>query len=289
MSENTEVKKYLDLQGLQVLWQKIAEKYPRTESLQTIIDAFEDPYIKKSVYDGDITELERRLDEITAATNAMEDGDSIVRNEQNQLKTNIILDVDEQTKKLRLVTGDKKTPLSEIDYTPFIKDGMLNSVSLVVVPTPDDPETETRPAGTYIKFVFNTDAGKEAIYLDASEFINIYEGDDYISVVGDRITLNTVNLDTYLEEYVSSKSATIQGITTTLSTYGTTIQSLQVSINQFEERIAKLEGDFSTISSEFTQVKQTVATYDSRIGTLEEDMKNVPNTPITTEEINALN
>lgn len=283
MAEKTEVK-YLDLAGLQRLWEKISEKFARRDALQDIIDALNDPYVRKSVYDGDITEIERRLDEIAAAANAMEDGDSIVRNEQNQLKTNIILDIDEQSKKLRLVTGDKKTPLSEIDYAPFVKDGMLNSVSIVVVPDDETAEESGKTPGTYIKFVFNTDAGKEAIYLDASEFINVYEGDDYISVVGDKIALNTVNLETFIEGYLA-KSATITGITTTLDSHGATIQSLQVNIAEFESRIAKLEGDFENVSKEFTTVKQTVSEYDVRIGDLETAMETVPNTPITEAEI----
>ena len=283
-----EERKYLDLQGLHLLWQRIATLYPRTEALPTLLDALDDPFVRQSVYNNDIEELEKRIGELQAATNAMEDGDTIIRDEENRIKTNIILDIDEQTKKLRLITSDKKTSLSEIDYSPFVKDGMLNSVSIVVIPDDETEEQTGKAPGTYIKFVFNTDAGKEAIYLDASEFINIYEGDDYISVIGDKIALNTTNLDTHIDGYLA-KSSTILGITSRLQGHDTLIHALQVNVSDFETRVAKLEADFSAVDAKVTQIDQNVQGYGAKIADIETALESVPNTPITEQEINGLN
>ena len=205
MAENTT--KYLDLGGLQLLWQKINNLYPRTENLVSILDALEDPYLKSSIYNADKELLDQKLKELEAAQGANIDNDTIINNE-GILQTNLLLDIDSEKKTLRLVTKDPdseitkaKTIISEIDYSPFVKDGLLDSVNLIVIPD-DEEATSGREAGTYIKFIFNTDAGKEAIYLNVSEFVNIYKGSDYIIVEGDTSTLDTVKLDTHIEECI---------------------------------------------------------------------------------------
>ena len=290
-----EAKKYLDLQGLQLLWQKISEKYPRTAALPTLLDELEDPFLRKSLYDEDQIKVNQKLEELEIATGTTMDGDTIIRNaETNKLQTNLIIDLDTEKKTLRLVTKDPdsatpkaKTVISEIDYTPFVKDGMLDSVSIVVVPD-DEDGGGVRDAGTYLKFIFNTAAGKEAIYLDASEFINIYKGSDYIIVEGDKISLDTAKLDAHVEEYISTKSAYISNIVTRLSTAETTINNLRGDIVTLQDEIGGVRTSITELTEKVTGVEQTVTAFDIRVGDLEEAMKTVPNTPITADEINEL-
>lgn len=279
-TQNQNERKYLDLQGLQTLWDKISGIYPRTANLSTILDALEDPYVHKSVHDADVTRLEEQIAATTGNALAM-DGDTIWYNsDKKAFQTNLIMDLDPTKKTLRLVTKDPditdkvqaKTIISEIDYTPFVKDGMLSSATIVVIPD-DEEATQSRPAGTYIKFVFNTDAGKEAIYLDVNEF-NIYQGSDYISIQGDVITLNTVELDSHIENYLKESSLTISGIINRLDGYDTSIQTIQSTVGE--------------IQTGFSQLTETVLVYGTRVQNIEDVLKTVPNTPITEDEIDKL-
>lgn len=62
---------------------------------------------------------------------------------------------------------------STIKYSDLVKDGILENVELITIPD-DEEATTNRPAGTYLKFVFNTVAEKEAIYVNVTELIDIY-------------------------------------------------------------------------------------------------------------------
>lgn len=283
MAENTT--KYLDLGGLQLLWQKISDLYPRTENLVSILDALEDPYLKSSIYNADKELLDQKLKELEAAQGTNIDNDTIINNE-GILQTNLVLDLDSENRKIRLVTKDPnseipkaKTIISEIDYSQFVKDGLLDSVNLIVIPD-DEEATSGREAGTYIKFIFNTDAGKEAIYLNVSEFINIYKGSDYIIVEGDTIKLDTVKLDAHIEECIG-KSVYISGIVTRLQTVEGSVASLQELVLGFDNRIKTVEADV-------TSVKQSVTEQGTRIENIETVLENVPTEKITEQEINEL-
>lgn len=283
MAENTT--KYLDLGGLQLLWQKISDLYPRTENLVSILDALEDPYLKSSIYNADKELLDQKLKELEAAQGTNIDNDTIINNE-GILQTNLVLDLDSKNRKIRLVTKDPnseitkaKTIISEIDYSQFVKDGLLDSVNLIVIPD-DEEATSGREAGTYIKFIFNTDAGKEAIYLNVSEFINIYKGSDYIIVEGDTIKLDTVKLDTHIEESIE-KSVYISGIVTRLQTVEGSVTSLQELVLGFDERIKAVESDVNGL-------KQSVTEQGTRIENIETVLVNVPTEKITEQEINEL-
>lgn len=85
-------------------------------------------------------------------------------------------------KAIKLI-GKDNTVISTINATDFIKDGMLSSAELVT-----DPDGQT--AGTYIKLTWNTDADKEAMYINVTSLIDIYTGDDYITVDTYSITHN---------------------------------------------------------------------------------------------------
>lgn len=66
------------------------------------------------------------------------------------------IDYDSQTKKIELKNAEGET-ISEIDATAFIKDGMLDSVTV---------------ADGYMNFIFNTDAGKSEISIPLTDFFD---------------------------------------------------------------------------------------------------------------------
>lgn len=87
-------------------------------------------------------------------------------NENMELFSKISLSYEDNKIKL---FGQNEEAISEIDASDFIKDGMLNQVELV-----QDPEG--KEAGTYLKLVFNTDAGKQPILVNVTKLVNQYDG-----------------------------------------------------------------------------------------------------------------
>ncbi len=74
-----------------------------------------------------------------------------------------------------------KQPLSSIDATDFVKDGMLSSVE--VVEASEGSPVDGHTSGTYIKFTWNTDSGKEgSTIIEASKIGKIYSGSESIKI-----------------------------------------------------------------------------------------------------------
>ena len=104
------------------------------------------------------------------------------------LEATLGLAYDEVNKKIQLtgkpnVGASGNQIIAEIDATKFIKDGMVKEASLVENPVGKDP-------GTYIKIVFNTDAGKEPIFINVTSLIDTYTSGntDLLTVSGYKIT-----------------------------------------------------------------------------------------------------
>ena len=78
-------------------------------------------------------------------------------------------DYDSTTKEIRFYNGD--TVIDTIDATAFIKDGMLDNVEVVTI-----------SGEKYLRFTFNTDAGKETIDIKVSDFAGLYTAGSGITV-----------------------------------------------------------------------------------------------------------
>ena len=102
-------------------------------------------------------------------------------------KYGVALSYDSDAKTMSLLSSNG-TVLSTISVEDFVIDGMINSVSLEADPDGQDE-------GVYLHFVFNTDAGKEDIYVNVTDLIDIYNGSDSVTVEnGDSRTIS-VNED----------------------------------------------------------------------------------------------
>ena len=91
-------------------------------------------------------------------------------------------------------TDDKKivfknaadAQLAEVDATPFIKDGILEDVDVVVIEEVPEENPHGLVAGEkYIKFVWNTDGDSKEDYILASEIGATYTGSDSITISND--------------------------------------------------------------------------------------------------------
>lgn len=112
-------------------------------------------------------EDKKALDDLINNKFTIKTSDSLLAlNENMELFSKISLSYEDNKIKL---FGQNEEAISEIDASDFIKDGMLNQVELV-----QDPEG--KEAGTYLKLVFNTDAGKQPIFVNVTKLVNQYDG-----------------------------------------------------------------------------------------------------------------
>ena len=149
-----DTKKYLDQTGLSKLWSLIGSKITNTITVDSVVA-----------------------------------GDKVLKLEGKALSTKLDLTYDSVNKQIKLWGQDTTTPIASVDATAFIKDGMISSADLVVIPG-DEAATEGRPAGTYLKLSFNSDANVDPVYLDVTKLIDVYVGkENEIVVDGQTISL----------------------------------------------------------------------------------------------------
>lgn len=143
-------------------------------------------------------------------TTALRDvtGQNFIKKNGTNVEGHLNLTYNTKTKKINL-EGFDSSIIASIDATAFIKDGMINTVELVTDPESHDP-------GTYLVITFNTDAGKDAIYLDVTGLIDVYEGHNGIKVTGKDIHLI---IDPTSEPYLSlsDNGIKIEGINAKIS------------------------------------------------------------------------
>lgn len=127
-------------------------------------------------------------------TTALRDvtGQNFIKKSGTNVEGHLNLTYNTETKKINL-EGFNSSVIASIDATAFIKDGMINTVELVTDPESHDP-------GTYLVITFNTDAGKDAIYLDVTGLIDVYQGTNGVRVTGKDIHLI---IDPTSEPYLS--------------------------------------------------------------------------------------
>lgn len=131
-----------------------------------------------------------KAEDTTALRNVT--GQNFIKKSGTNVEGHLNLTYNTETKKINL-EGFDSSVIASIDATAFIKDGMINTVELVTNP-------ESHSPGTYLVITFNTDAGKDAIYLDVSSIIDVYEGHNGIKVTGKHIHLI---IDPTSEPYLS--------------------------------------------------------------------------------------
>lgn len=134
-------------------------------------------------------------------TTALRDvtGQNFIKKNGTNVEGHLNLTYNTETKKINL-EGFDSSVIASIDATAFIKDGMINTVELVTNPVSHDP-------GTYLVITFNTDAGKDAIYLDVTGLIDVYQGTNGVKVTGKDIHLI---IDPTSEPYLSLSNSGIK-------------------------------------------------------------------------------
>ena len=291
--------KYLDETGLLNLWGKISDTFVRnvqlvddlTKTSNGIISSNDEIFIQNKQFTEAITGLAEEIEKVAAAQGTNIDNETII-NTEGKLQTNLMLHNDKDNHILNLCTKSQDENGQEIpgvnvgqwDYSEFyaeaIKDGFLETVSLVVVPDDETQEASGQAPGTYLKFVWNTTAvdsdpkdklTQQVTYINVSDLIDVYEGSTYISIESvngtSTVSLNTAELCTYLRK---QEALGIDSIMTVIADHETRITQISTLIGSLESALADLEG-----------IKATLQDHTAQISEILEYLKTVPNTPIT--------
>ena len=291
MAEDIKVIKYLDHDGLKALWDKISNTYLRNSNVVDALTTFgegkiivseDGTFIQKGVFDNTVTGLSERIEEVAAAQGTNIDNDTII-NVEGKLQTNLLLQDDKDNHILSIVTG-AGTSVSTWNYTEFyneaVKDGILDTVELVVVPSDSEPLGQGREAGTYLKFTFNTSSGKQPLYVNVTDLIDVYEGSTYVKVEKSNghstISLDTTTLIPYL------KSDEALGITSIIAR----LEGVEDGVSEIRDLIKSLQESWEGI--DLAGLQEQVLDNKAAIEEIQEYLKSVPNTRITEDEINEL-
>lgn len=145
---------------------------------------------------------------------------------------------DSTTQKLQLKNGS--TVISELDASPFIKDGMLESVELIT--TAEQDVSTTVP---YLKFTFNVESGKSVIRVSIAELFIVYNGDNVLlsntyakaqtyvePAAGDKVDIAVGKLAKGVADNaaaIATKQATITGAATSITSDNLTASKALIS------------------------------------------------------------
>ena len=135
------------------------------------------------------TRVGERIDALTDTTYSVKEGEKILKLEGTEFSTVVSLKYIEATEtaaaKIQLL-GIDNTIVSEIDATPFIKDGMLHDVDY-------DPETNK------LIFTWNTDEGEKTDEVILSDIIEPYTAGNGLELSGNEFAIKIADgSDSYL-------------------------------------------------------------------------------------------
>ena len=156
--------------------------------------------------------------------------DKVLTQAVSGLKTSLSLNYASGTKKLQLLgnTVGSSNVISEIDATAFVKDGILQNVELVVLNQGTVQNPQGLADGTYLKFTFNTDAGKQDIYVNVTSLIDVYTGGNGIQVSNKEISaVKDPTSEAFLD--ITSTGIKVSGVQNAINTAKATIDSYTIN------------------------------------------------------------
>lgn len=173
---------------------KIQAKFNGQNSGEPILIPF-DVYTKSEVdeFVGDLDERVKALEDAEDAdtTYSVKEGEKILKLEGTEFSTvaalKYVAAADEEPAKIQLL-GIDNVVVSEIDATPFIRDGMLNDVEY-------DAETNT------LTFTWNTEAGEKSDTVVLSDIIEPYTAGNGLELTGNEFA---VKVDAASEAFLTA-------------------------------------------------------------------------------------
>lgn len=221
-------------------WRKLSADGMSTDDIQ---DEIEKITVKNT--DGSISVAEAA--DGTTISVKLDNTDKVLTISSGGVKTNVSLKWDKVTG-LQLI-GKNSTVITTIPATDFIKDGMLDKVTLETDPS-------GQPKGTYLHFVFNADSGKSDIYLNVTNLIDIYTGGNGVDVDGSNVI--SAVIDPAGESYLSvgASGIKLEGVDAAIEAKG---QSLQSAVDTVEASVGlNSDGSHVKTSGNYTSGATTV-------------------------------
>ena len=160
-------------------------------------------------------------------------GNKVLNIEDNGLKATVGISYDEDGSRI-ILTGIDGQEISAIDARRFIKDGMLDDVSVVV-------ENDVK----YIVFTFNTESGKDVIKFAVEELFQPYKNSDAINISADNaieLKIDDSGDGKYLK--LSANGLGLQDITPTIDNAVSTINN---SLALIEQRVKSNEDELAAL------------------------------------------
>lgn len=135
-----------------------------------------------------------------------------------KLSSTISLSIDatagDDGKKYIHLNGIGGADLGKIDIADFVKDGMLTDAELVTNPA-------GQSAGTYIKLTWNTDGGKDPMYINVTSLIDVYTAGNGLNLSGHEFSVNfDVAATKDSVDTVAGKVSTLEGKVATIQGEG---------------------------------------------------------------------
>lgn len=306
MAENKpsfEVKQYLDYAGLQRLWEKISDTYIRKANIVkdlseagTLIANEDDTFIQSGEFKEAIAALEEAIGDVSTSQGKLADGVTIVQDAESKLiSTNIILDHNVSNHEISLITkdtGNGSTVISTISYEDFyeeaVKDGILQNVSLVYVPSDGNPTADGRPEGTYLKFEWNSDSKIAPTYVCVDDLVPIYSNGDYIKIEHD------YSVDGKSDDVkISLDRATLVADLNKDDVFGvgalrTYVEGVEDKVGAVERAIQTINDNWSVLEGNVNSLLERVEDVESSIGEIITFLEDVPYVRITEAEIDNL-
>lgn len=184
--------KFLNYQGLQTLVTQINAKIKPKAATTSAISVAKDATLSLNLdnsgnvqFSQSATGLKGTVTIPAATVTGVKSGDKVLKMDGTSLTSTLSIAYDSTSKKINLYGIDTKTPISSIDATDFIKDGMLDSATF-------DTATKT------IKLTFNTAAGKDPISIDVSSLVDTYtaKADGGLTLDGHAFSVDTTKIAT---------------------------------------------------------------------------------------------
>lgn len=213
-------------------------------------------------------------------------------------KVNWGLNYDSTKKEIQVIDRNNADAIvDKIDATAFIKDGMVDTASIVWCTIEDGKHvphtTEVEDAIRCLQIVFNTDAGKEAIHIPLNELTDVYTGaKDEITVSADNViglaTVTQTNNDKLTQELAHSTAtdpdtfAAVTGVTVDTKGRVTGVEKTTFTMPKLDIVETSKEGSDDyvkvTVTTENGSVKSVAVDTDAlttKISGIEADLTEV--------------
>ena len=164
--------------------------------------------------------------------------DNILSVEKGILSSTLELTYKSEDKKIFLFGKDSNKPISEIDASDFIKDGMLDSAKF-------DKNSNI------LTLTFNTDSGKEAIPIDLSSLVDTYKAGEGLVLANDgTFSIDTTKIATV--EKVKEVSDAVDGLSSDISTLKVKDKELVAADEELQKNIDSVQ---TAVNNEIVDAK----------------------------------